>query len=387
MGISLVYKILLVFGTRPEAIKMAPLVKKFQEYPDFFETKVCVTAQHRQMLDQALKFFDIIPDYDLDIMEPNQDLSSITSTILVRIKPVLTNFKPNVVLVHGDTTTSFVSSLASFYQKIPVGHVEAGLRTNDKYSPFPEELNRQLTGVISAYNFSPTLVSRDNLLAEKKPDSSILVTGNTVIDALLFTLDKINKSSELELLILERIKNSGYDLGRGKRIVLITAHRRENHGHGLENICEAVKSIAQAHENIDIVFPVHPNPKIKKVADQLLATIENVHLISPLSYEDFVYLMDKSYFLITDSGGIQEEAPSLKKPVLVMRESTERPEALAAGTIMLVGSGKKAIIDAAELLLIPNSELYTKMSNQNNPYGDGKASERIVSFFKKLIKQ
>ena len=387
MGISLVYKILLVFGTRPEAIKMAPLVKKFQEYPDFFETKVCVTAQHRQMLDQALKFFDIIPDYDLDIMEPNQDLSSITSNILVKMKPVLTNFKPNVVLVHGDTTTSFVSSLASFYQKIPVGHVEAGLRTNDKYSPFPEELNRQLTGVISAYNFSPTLVSRDNLLAEKKPDSSILVTGNTVIDALLFTLDKINKSSELELLILERIKNSGYDLGRGKRIVLITAHRRENHGHGLENICEAVKSIAQAHENIDIVFPVHPNPKIKKVADQLLATIENVHLISPLSYEDFVYLMDKSYFLITDSGGIQEEAPSLKKPVLVMRESTERPEALAAGTIMLVGSGKKAIIDAAELLLIPNSELYTKMSNQNNPYGDGKASERIVSFFKKLTKE
>jgi len=378
------YKVLIVFGTRPEAIKMAPLVKEFEKYPDFFDVRVCVTAQHREMLDQVLNLFNIEPEYDLDVMRSDQDLNSITSSIIIKMKEVLLDYTPNVVLVHGDTTTSFVAALASFYQQIPVGHIEAGLRTNDIYSPFPEEVNRRLTGVISTYNFSPTSLSESNLLREGKSKNSIFVTGNTVVDSLFFILNEINSSSKLKSTILEKINRLGYDVGRSKKIILVTAHRRENYGQGFINICNAIKDIANNNKEVDIVFPVHLNPKINDVANKLLRNIPNIFLIKPLSYEQFILLMSESYLIVTDSGGIQEEAPSLGKPVLVMRESTERPEALGAGTIRLVGSIPEKIVMEVNNL-INNNSLYKKMQNSNNPYGDGKASYRIVDFFKKLI--
>jgi len=378
------YKVLIVFGTRPEAIKMAPLVKEFEKFPDLFEIRVCVTAQHREMLDQVLDLFNIEPEYDLNVMRSNQDLNSITSSIILKMKEVLLDYTPNVVLVHGDTTTSFVASLASFYQQIPVGHIEAGLRTNDIYSPFPEEVNRRLTSIISTYNFSPTSLSESNLLREGRNKNSIFVTGNTVVDSLFFILNKINNSSGLKSTILDKINKLGYNINRAKKIILVTAHRRENHGQGFINICHAIRDIANDNKEVDIVFPVHLNPEINNVANKLLCNIPNIFLIKPLSYEQFIFLMSKSYLIVTDSGGIQEEAPSLGKPVLVMRESTERPEALNSGTIRLVGSMPEKIVTEVNNL-INNSSLYKKMQNSNNPYGDGKASYRIVDVFKKII--
>ncbi len=375
-------KILIVFGTRPEAIKMAPVVKEFQKNSNNFETKVCVTAQHREMLDQVLKIFDITPDYDLNIMKQGQDLHDISARVLVEIRPVLQDFKPNVVLVHGDTTTSTMAALAAFYQQIPVGHVEAGLRTYDIYSPWPEEINRQLTGRIATYNFAPTKLSEQNLLSENIGKNKIFVTGNTVIDALHLALDKISSNSELSLKLKKQLTDFGYNtkaVEAGKRkLILITGHRRENFGEGFVNMCEAMKEIAQNNPNFDLVYPVHLNPNVQKPVNEILGDIENIYLIQPLEYLPFLYLMEKSYLVLTDSGGIQEEAPSLGKPVLVMRDTTERPEAVDAGTVILVGTDKKAIVDNVNIL-ITDKEKYKKMSKAHNPYGDGKASERIVS--------
>lgn len=373
-------KILLVFGTRPEAIKMAPLVKEFQKFPNDFETKVCVTAQHREMLDQVLEIFDIKPDYDLDIMKPGQDLYDITSNVLLGIKEVLSDFNPDVVLVHGDTTTTSATSLAAFYQKIKVGHVEAGLRTHDIYSPWREEANRQITGVLASYHFAPTATSKNNLLRENKSEANIIVTGNTVIDALFLALDKIEKDEELKAKIVNSI-NSQYKLKEDKKIILVTGHRRENFGQGFINICEALKELAINNPDIDIVYPVHLNPNVQKPVKEILSETQNVYLIEPLQYEQFIYMMNKSYFIITDSGGVQEEAPSLGKPVLVMRDTTERPEAVEAGTVKLVGTNKGAIIKEAQNLL-DDKISYEEMSKAHNPYGDGKACEKIVEFLK-----
>ena len=373
-------KILLVFGTRPEAIKMAPLVKEFQKYPSDFEIKVCVTAQHREMLDQVLEMFGVKPDYDLDIMKTGQDLYDITSNVLLGMKDVFTNFQPDIVLVHGDTTTSSATSLAAFYQKIKVGHVEAGLRTHDIYNPWPEEINRQITGVLASYHFAPTITSKDNLLRENKNEASILVTGNTVIDALLLALDKIENHAELKTKIINSI-NSQYKFQEDKKIILVTGHRRENFGQGFINICEALKTIAINNPNIDVVYPVHLNPNVQKPVKEILSDTPNIHLIEPLQYESFIYMMNKSYFIITDSGGVQEEAPSLGKPVLVMRDTTERPEAVEAGTVKLVGTNKETIIKEAQKLIDDENE-YNKMSKAHNPYGDGKACEKIVKFIK-----
>ena len=331
-------KVLIVFGTRPEAIKMAPLVKEFQKHADSFETKVCVTAQHREMLDQVLDLFDITPDYDLDIMKPGQDLYDVTSNVLLGLKPVLMEFQPDVVFVHGDTSTTFAASLAAFYQQIKVAHIEAGLRTGDIYSPWPEEANRQLTTQITAYHFAPTSTSRDNLLKENVSNESIVITGNTVIDALFLALDKIKSSNELQNKIHQSLVTNHYTPQDDRKIILVTGHRRENHGQGFINICTALKEIALNNPEIDIVYPVHLNPNVQKPVKELLSNVANIHLIKPLQYEQFIYLMDRSYFIITDSGGVQEEAPSLGKPVLVMRDTTERPEALAAGTVKLVGT-------------------------------------------------
>ena len=365
-------KILLVFGTRPEAIKMAPLVKKFQKDTINFETRVCVTAQHREMLDQVLNLFEIIPDYDLNLMKPGQDLYDITTNVLMGMKDVLSDFKPDIVLVHGDTTTTSATSLAAFYQQIKVGHVEAGLRTHNIYSPFPEEVNRQITGILTNYHFSPTTTSEENLLKENKDSKNILVTGNTVIDALFLALEKIKNSKDLELQIKNQILDFGYKIKEDKKIILITGHRRENHGQGFINICEALKSIAEQNPTFDIVYPVHLNPNVQKPVKDILLDVDNIYLIKPLQYEQFLYLMDKSYFIITDSGGVQEEAPSLGKPVLVMRDTTERPEALEAGTVKLVGTDKEKIIKEAQKLINDKKE-YEKMSKSHNPYGDGKA--------------
>ena len=372
-------KVLLVFGTRPEAIKMAPLVKTFENEPSI-ESKVCVTAQHREMLDQVLDMFDIKPDYDLNIMKPRQDLFDVTTNVLLGLKDVLNDFNPDVVLVHGDTTTTSASSLAAFYNKIKVGHVEAGLRTGDMYSPWPEEANRQITGVLANYHFAPTTTSADNLLKENKDSKNIIVTGNTVIDALFLALDKIEKYDELKSKIIESI-NSQYELKDNKKIILVTGHRRENFGDGFINICEALKTIALNNSDIDIVYPVHLNPNVQKPVKEILSDTKNVYLINPLQYEQFIYMMNKSYFIITDSGGVQEEAPSLGKPVLVMRDTTERPEALEAGTVKLVGTSKEIIIKEAQILLDDETE-YNKMSKAHNPYGDGKACERIINFIK-----
>lgn len=388
-------RILLVFGTRPEAIKMAPLVKEFQRHPKQFETKVCVTAQHREMLDQVLQLFDIKPDYDLNIMKAGQDLYDVTSRVLLGMRDVLTEFQPAVVLVHGDTSTSTAAALAAFYQQIPVGHVEAGLRTWNIYSPWPEELNRQITTRIATYNFAPTNVSKANLLAEGVKEESIFVTGNTVIDALYWVIDEMGNTSDLEKQILERLAVEGVneDLCRSwarkeRKLVLITGHRRENFGQGFLNICEAIKELTQTFPDVDFVYPMHLNPNVRKATKEVFGStdnrqqpIDNAFFIEPLEYLPFVYLMNLSYLVLTDSGGIQEEAPGLGKPVLVMRETTERPEALDAGTVLLVGTEKLRIIDEVTLL-IENKEHYLVMSKANNPYGDGKACRRIINQLK-----
>lgn len=374
-------KVLIVFGTRPEAIKMSPLVREFQKNSKLFETKICVTAQHREMLDQVLELFDIIPDYDLDIMKPGQDLFAITSNVLLGLKSVMLDFNPDIVFVHGDTSTTFAASLAAFYQQTTVAHIEAGLRTGDIYSPWPEEANRKLTTQITKFFFAPTLTSKNNLLKENINSENIVITGNTVIDALFITLAKIKSSKKLELDIIKDLKNNSYELKKNKKIILVTGHRRENHGQGFTDICNALREIALSNSDIDIVYPVHLNPNVQKPVQELLNGIENVYLIKPLQYEQFVYMMEKSLFIITDSGGVQEEAPSIGKPVLVMRNTTERPEALEAGTVKLVGTNTNRIIEQAQLL-ISNREFYENMSKASNPYGNGSASVKIVSYIK-----
>lgn len=365
-------KVLLVFGTRPEAIKMAPLVRYLRSHPAF-DAKVCVTAQHRQMLDQVLDLFEIKPNFDLDLMKPDQDLSDITAGVLKGLKKVLTEWRPDAVLVHGDTSTTFAASLAAYYQRIPVGHVEAGLRTRNIYSPWPEEANRRLTAVLARWHFAPTENSRNNLLMEGISSTSIHVTGNTVIDALLLAREKIRDDSALRNGFAETFKF----IDSTKRTILVTGHRRENFGEGFEHICQALACIAQNYDNVQVIYPVHLNPNVQEPVHRLLDGISNVHLIEPLSYLPFVYLMDKSDIIITDSGGIQEEAPSLGKPVLVMRDTTERPEAVEAGTVMLVGTNtSKIIIELARLL--DDSSAYQVMAQACNPYGDGQACQRIA---------
>ena len=377
-------KILIVFGTRPEAIKMAPLIKVFQKYTDSFTTKVCVTAQHREMLDQVLELFEITPEYDLDIMKPGQDLYDVTSNVLLGMKSILIDFKPDIVFVHGDTSTTFAASLAAFYQQISVAHIEAGLRTGDIYSPWPEEANRQLTTQITAYYFAPTATSKTNLLKENVNEQNIEVTGNTVIDALFLALEKIKSNKQLETDIIKHLATFDYEIKQDRKIILVTGHRRENHGQGFINICTALKEIALTNPDIDIVYPVHLNPNVQKPVQKLLTDIKNIYLITPLQYEQFIYMMDKSYFIITDSGGVQEEAPSLGKPVLVMRDTTERPEALDAGTVKLVRTETKLIVKEAQELL-DNTEAYESMSKASNPYGDGYACQKIIRFIKGKI--
>jgi UDP-N-acetylglucosamine 2-epimerase (non-hydrolysing) len=381
-------KVMLVFGTRPEAIKMAPLVKEFQSYPESFQTIVCVTGQHRQMLDQVLQLFDITPDYDLDIMKQGQDLYDVTSRVLLGMRQVLEEAKPDVVLVHGDTTTSTASALAAFYKQIPVAHVEAGLRTHNIYSPWPEEMNRQITGRIATYNFAPTPLSRQNLLAEAVAEESIIVTGNTVIDALYMVVDKIKKHVSLSSELTSVLKKAGYDVNRlnnNRKLVLITGHRRENFGDGFINMCNAIKYLTQKYPNVDFVYPMHLNPNVRKPIHDVfggdLSNLHNMFFIEPLEYLSFVFLMEKSTIVLTDSGGIQEEAPGLGKPVLVMRDTTERPEALEAGTVKLVGTNYDMIVNQVSALL-DNFDVYQKMSKAVNPYGDGKACERIVDFLR-----
>ena len=404
-------KVMLVFGTRPEAIKMAPLVKAFEQYPDDFEVVVCVTGQHREMLDQVLHLFEITPDYDLNIMKQGQDLYDVTARVLLGMRDVLREVHPDVVLVHGDTTTSTAAALAAFYQQIPVAHVEAGLRTHNMYSPWPEEMNRQITGRISTYNFSPTSLSRQNLLEEKADEQHIVVTGNTVIDALYWVVNKIKKddvlSSEQEKILVD----AGYDVGRlgvngqqamlnskkNKRLVLITGHRRENFGEGFIRMCTAIRDLAQKYPDVDFVYPMHLNPNVRKPIQEVFSGLDslslgegwgeasNMFFIEPLEYLSFVYLMEKSTIVLTDSGGIQEEAPGLGKPVLVMRDTTERPEALNAGTVKLVGTDYDKIICEVSRLL-DDVDYYEQMSHAVNPYGDGKACERIVQYLRGELK-
>lgn len=374
-------KILVVFGTRPEAIKMAPLIKEFQKHNEFC-VKICITAQHRQMLDQVLDIFNISPDYDLDIMQPNQDLFDLSSRILLRMRDVLDDFRPDIVFVHGDTTTASISALAAFYKKIRIAHIEAGLRTWDIYSPFPEEVNRQLVGVVANYHFAPTNLSKENLLKENKKSENIVVTGNTIIDALFLLIDMFKKNQNFKNKILQSLKTK-YNPEHDRKIILVTGHRRENFGSGFINICEALKILATNNQNVDIVYPVHLNPNVQKPVNEILSNIYNVHLIAPLEYDEFVYLMDRSYFIITDSGGIQEEAPSLGKPVLVMRDTTERPEAVSSGSVKLVGTDKEKIICSAQELL-DDVKIYKKMSQSNNPYGNGNACVKIVEFIRNL---
>ncbi len=379
-------KVMLIFGTRPEAIKMAPLVKAFQACADQFETIVTVTGQHRQMLDQVLDLFEITPDYDLDIMKPGQDLFDVTSRVLTGMRDVLDRAKPDLVLVHGDTSTSTAAALAAFYRQIPVGHVEAGLRTGDIYSPWPEEMNRLITSRIAALNFSPTEQARQNLLRENVASEKITVTGNTVIDALQMVVDKIENTPGLEDEVKRQIKDSGYDLGlqdSGRRLILITGHRRENFGNGFMRICHAIRELAAKYPDVDLLYPMHLNPNVRKPIAEVFSgnTPANVHFIEPLEYLPFVYLQKRSYLILTDSGGIQEEAPSLGKPVLVMREVTERPEALEAGTIRLVGTDDRKIVDEASRFL-DDAAYYHANSLIANPYGDGKACARIIDFIK-----
>lgn len=377
---------MLVFGTRPEAIKMAPLVKEFQKYPEQFQTIVCVTGQHRQMLDQVLDLFEITPDYDLNIMKQGQDLYDVTARVLIGMRDILKEVQPDVVLVHGDTTTSTAAALAAFYQQIPVGHVEAGLRTHNIYSPWPEEMNRQITGRITTYNFAPTLLSKSNLLKENISPDSIIVTGNTVIDALHQVVTKIKTDTTLAAKLEKVLEQSGYDVKRlqnNKKLVLITGHRRENFGDGFIQMCTAIKDLTQKYPNVDFVYPMHLNPNVRKpiheVFGESLSDFSNMFFIEPLEYLSFVYLMEKSTIVLTDSGGIQEEAPGLGKPVLVMRDTTERPEALSAGTVKLVGTDYSKILNEVSTLL-DDVEAYKKMSMAVNPYGDGLACGRIVEF-------
>lgn len=377
-------KIMLVFGTRPEAIKMAPLVKEFQKHPESFQTIVCVTGQHREMLDQVLQIFDIRPDYDLNIMRQGQDLYDVTSRVLLGMRNVLKEVKPDVVLVHGDTTTSTAAALAAFYQQIPVGHVEAGLRTHNIYSPWPEEMNRLITSRIATYHFSPTPLSRQNLLNEGVNEQSIVVTGNTVIDALYIVVDKIKKDTALKIELKNILYNAGYDVQRlenGKKLVLITGHRRENFGDGFISMCTAIKDLTKKYPEVDFVYPMHLNPNVRKPIHEVfgndLSGFGNMFFIEPLEYLSFVYLMEKSTLVLTDSGGIQEEAPGLGKPVLVMRDTTERPEALEAGTVKLVGTNYNKIILEVSALL-DNQDDYEMMSNAVNPYGDGYSCSRIL---------
>lgn len=376
---------MLVFGTRPEAIKMAPLVKEFQKHPDKFKTIVCVTGQHRQMLDQVLEIFEIQPDFDLNIMKQGQDLYDVTARVLTGMRDVLKETHPDVVLVHGDTTTSTAAAIAAFYQQIPVGHVEAGLRTHNIYSPWPEEMNRQITGRIAEYDFAPTPLSRSNLLAEGVNEDKITVTGNTVIDALYMVVNKIKNNKELDKDLETVLKDAGYDVNRladGKKLVLITGHRRENFGDGFISMCKSIKKLTEKYPDVDFVYPMHLNPNVRKpiheVFGENLAGLGNMFFIEPLEYLSFVYLMEKSTIVLTDSGGIQEEAPGLGKPVLVMRDTTERPEALEAGTVKLVGTDYDKIVNEVSALLDDPTH-YEKMSKAVNPYGDGKACERIVS--------
>lgn len=370
-------KNLIVFGTRPEAIKMAPLVKAFKE-DSAFNTKVCITAQHREMLDQVLSFFEIVPDYDLDLMKPNQNLYSLTASILEGMKPILEEFQPDFVYVHGDTTTTMAASIAAFYSGAKVCHVEAGLRTHNKWAPFPEEINRSITGRVTDYHFAPTTTSKENLLKENVTEAQILVTGNTVIDALQFSVNKVNTPTfvDTEIETLKKVIASN-------KIILVTGHRRENHGQGFKDICSALKEIATIFPETQIIYPVHLNPNVQKPVYDLLGNTSNITLTAPLSYPAFVWLMEKSYLIITDSGGVQEEAPSLGKPVLVMRETTERPEAVEAGTVKLVGTHKEKIVQETKMLLEDENK-YQEMSLLHNPYGDGKAVNRIVKFIKEL---
>ena len=369
-------KILLIFGTRPEAIKMAPLVNEFQKYPKHFDTRVCVTAQHREMLDQVLSFFDIIPNYDLDLMKPGQNLYGLTAIIIESLKPILEQYNPDYVFVHGDTTTTMAASIASFYSGSKICHVEAGLRTNNKLSPFPEEINRQITARICDYHFAPTETSKSNLLKENISKDAILVTGNTVIDALLKSVKKVNENPS------KLIQNLSIQIG-AKEVILVTGHRRENHGDGFEKICNALKTIALDNTDRLVIYPVHLNPKVQEPVNRILSSVKNVILINPLAYQDFIWLMNRSKIIITDSGGIQEEAPSLGKPVLVMRDTTERPEAVDAGTVLLVGTSEDLIVSKA-LDLLNNEHNFEKMSKLHNPYGDGLASIRIVDFIKNI---
>lgn len=379
-------KIMLVFGTRPEAIKMAPLVKAFQGKNDEFETIVCVTGQHREMLDQVLHLFDIKPDFDLNIMKQGQDLYDITSRVLLGMRDVFKVCKPDILFVHGDTTTSTAAALAGFYQQIPVAHVEAGLRTNDIYSPWPEEMNRQITGRIATYNLSPTQLSRQNLLKENVDENKITVTGNTVIDALHWVTAKIKSDKKLDDNLSLDLKSKGYDTKRlvgNRRLILITGHRRENFGDGFLHICHAIQDLAKKFPEVDFVYPMHLNPNVRKPIHQVfgedLNNLGNIFFIEPLEYLPFVFLMEKSDIVLTDSGGIQEEAPGLGKPVLVMRNTTERPEAVDAGTVKLVGTDYDSIVDNVSKLLTDRN-LYNKMSKATNPYGDGKACERIIRY-------
>ena len=378
--------ILLIFGTRPEAIKMAPLVKEFQRYSDDYKTVVCVTGQHREMLDQVLQIFEIKPDYDLNIMKQGQDLYDVTARVLIGLRDVLKAVSPDVVLVHGDTTTSMAAAMAAFYQQIPVGHVEAGLRTHNIYSPWPEEINRQLTGRIATYHFAPTPLSRQNLLNEGVEPAHIHVTGNTVIDALYWVVDRIKSDRALSQTLSEELLHSGYDVNRlsqGKKLVLITGHRRENFGDGFMRICKAIKTLVEQYPEVDFVYPMHLNPNVRKPIHEAFdgRLYDNMYFIEPLEYLSFVYLMEKSTIVLTDSGGIQEEAPGLGKPVLVMRDTTERPEALDAGTVKLVGTDYDKIVGEVSRL-IDDPLYYKTMSEAVNPYGDGKACERIIHFFK-----
>lgn len=380
-------KVMLVFGTRPEAIKMCPLVKEFQKHNDGFETIVCVTGQHREMLDQVLNIFEVKPDYDLNIMKQGQDLYDVTARVLTGMRDVFKECKPDVVLVHGDTTTSTAAALAAFYQQIPVGHVEAGLRTHNIYSPWPEEMNRQITGRIATYNFSPTPLSESNLKAEKA-QGNIYVTGNTVIDALHMVVNKLKNDETLAKEQKEILKQAGYDINRladGKKLVLITGHRRENFGEGFIHMVTAIKDLKSKYPDVDFVYPMHLNPNVRKPIHEVfgedLSNLGNMFFIEPLQYLEFVYLMEKATIVLTDSGGIQEEAPGLGKPVLVMRDTTERPEALASGTVHLVGTDYQKIMNEVSTLL-EDEQAYEKMSKAVNPYGDGKACERIVEILK-----
>lgn len=372
-------KNLIVFGTRPEAIKMAPLVKEFEKYASHFETRVCITAQHREMLDQVLNFFEITPDYDLNLMKPNQDLYSLTATIIESMKPVLEEFQPDYVYVHGDTTTTMAASIAAFYSGAKICHIEAGLRTFKKRNPFPEEMNRSIAGRLTDYHFAPTIAAKENLLRENVHEKDIVVTGNTVIDALYFSIKKLHSGSYSD----GEIKKITSWLDTTKKIILVTGHRRENHGHGFVEICKALKQLAENHSDIQVVYPVHLNPNVQKPVYEWLADVPNITLIDPLSYPAFVWLMEKSYLIITDSGGIQEEAPSLGKPVLVMRETTERPEAVDAGTVILVGTNTEKIVSETEKLLTDYTH-YDRMTKLHNPYGDGKACERICGFITQI---